>query len=168
MARSRFNGLKFVVIVGDKNKEIEINEKIKNYDLTSIVTIKGQVPYDRMPSLLNCCDILISHFNFHGKWPHNCSIKHLEYLSLGKPTVATNVGEVNFAIEHNINGILCDEGDVKQFSDSIVRLASDSKLREQMGRAGREKAIKELGWELNVSRIIGCLYPKGNHNTRYN
>ena len=67
------------------------------------------VPFYEMPSLLNCCDILISHFNFHGKWPHNCSIKHLEYLALGKPTVATNVGEVNFTIEQNLNGILCGE-----------------------------------------------------------
>ena len=159
-ARSRFDGLKFIVIVGDKNKESEVDETIKKHDLTSITTIMGQVPFSKMPSLLSCCDILISHFNFHGKWPHNCSIKHLEYLSLGKPTVATDVGEVNFAIEHNVNGLLCVEGDVDQFSESIIRLALDPILRDQLGRAGRKKALKELTWELNVGRITSCLDQK--------
>ena len=97
------------------------------------------------------------HFNFHGKWPHNCSIKHLEYLSLGKPVVATDVGEVNFAIEHNVNGILCNEGDVEGFAKSILTLSSDKLMRKKLGNAGRLKAVKELSWEKNTQRIVDAL-----------
>ena len=110
-----------------------------------------------MPSYLNCCDIFISHFNFHGKWPHNCPIKHLEYLALGKPTVATDVGEVNFAIEHNKNGFLCKEGDVMGFGDSILKLSSDEELRNQLGASGRSKAVEDLTWDKNVQNIINML-----------
>ena len=146
--------LKFLIIVGDKGKENELNKKIDEYKIKEKTTILCQIPFKKMPLILNCCDILISHFNFHGKWPHNCSIKHLEYLSIGKPTVATNVGEVNFAIEHGVNGLLCKEGDVEQFSSSIIRMANDFNFRSNLGKEGRTKAINELTWEANISRIL--------------
>ena len=120
--------LKNLIIVGDKSKETELSKKIADYEIENSTIILCQIPFEEMPKYLNCCDIFISHFNFHGRWPHNCSIKHLEYLSLGKPTIATNVGEVNFAIEHEENGLLSEEGNIDQFSDSIIRLANDKQL----------------------------------------
>lgn len=146
--------IKSLIIVGNKEKEIELRKKISKYGLESSSIILCQIPFNEMPAYLNRCDILLSHFNFHGKWPHNCSIKHLEYLSLGKPTVATDVGEVNFAIEHEVNGILCAEGDVEGFSNSIIRLANDSGLRKKLGSHGREKALQDLTWEANVDKIL--------------
>ena len=80
-ASMKIDHLKSLIIVGDQNKELEIQNKIIQYNLQDKTKILCQVPFEKMPSILNCCDILISHFNFHGKWPHNCSIKHLEYLS---------------------------------------------------------------------------------------
>jgi len=100
------------------------------------------------------CDILISHFNFHGVWPHNCSIKHLEYLSVGKPVVATDVGYVNFAIEDNINGILVKEGDVEGFVDAILALSKDRNKRKSLGNNGRIKAVNFLTWYENVNNFL--------------
>lgn len=156
-AAKKIAKLKFLIIVGDKEKEKKLHEKITKYKIKEKTTVLCQIPFVKMPLILNCCDILISHFNFHGKWPHNCSIKHLEYLSVGKPTVATDVGEVNFAIEHGVNGLLCKEGDVDQFSSSIIKMANDSELRTNLGKAGRIKATNELTWEANISRILDFL-----------
>ena len=156
-ASSEFNKLKYLIVIGDKSKEKELLLKIRDYNLQNSTKVLCQVPFYEMPSLLNCCDILISHFNFHGKWPHNCSIKHLEYLALGKPTVATNVGEVNFAIEQNLNGILCGEGNEEQFAKSIVHLAKNPDLRKKFGIAGREKALQQLDWRVNVENILDSL-----------
>ena len=149
--------IKFLIVTGDENKKIEIENRLFEHGITLHVKLLVQVPFSEMPSYLNCCDIFISHFNFHGKWPHNCSIKHLEYLALGKPTVATDVGEVNFAIEHNKNGFLCNEGDVMGFGDSILRLSSDEELRNQLGASGRSKAVEDLTWDRNVQNIINRL-----------
>ena len=156
-ASMKIDHLKSLIIVGDQNKELEIQNKIIQYNLQDKTKILCQVPFEKMPSILNCCDILISHFNFHGKWPHNCSIKHLEYLSSGKPTVATDVGEVNFAREHQVNGILCQEGNIEQFANSIADLAINYKLRSKLGKLGRKKAIKELTWGANITRILNFL-----------
>lgn len=149
--------IKFLLITGDSKKKVEIEEILSRYGIAAYVRLLLQIPFSKMPAYLNCCDILISHFNFHGKWPHNCSIKHLEYLALGKPAVATDVGEVNFAVEHNINGLLCAEGDIEGFGESILRLSYDEELRNKLGASGRSKAIKDLTWDKNVQNIINTL-----------
>lgn len=149
--------IKFLIITGDKEKKIEIDNILSAHGIKRYVKFLVQIPFTDMPGYLNCCDILISHFNFHGKWPHNCSIKHLEYLAVGRPAVATDVGEVNFAVEHNINGLLCDEGDVEAFGESILRLSSDEALRVRLGSQGRSKAVKDLTWDKNVRNIVGRL-----------
>jgi len=154
---SASNNISFLVIVGDSKKKTEIKKHLSGLGISHKVKTLLQVPFKNMPAYLNCCDILISHFNFHGKWPHNCSIKHLEYLSLGKPVVATNVGEVNFAIEHNVNGVLCDESDIKGFAQSILALSSDEVTRRRLGESGRVKAVKELSWERNTQRVVDAL-----------
>jgi glycosyltransferase involved in cell wall biosynthesis len=153
----RKNSLDFLIITGDKKKKVEIEEILSKHGISKYVKLLVQIPFSEMPNYLNCCDILISHFNFHGKWPHNCSIKHLEYLSLGKPAVASDVGEVNFAVEHNVNGLLCAEGDIKGFGESILRLSTDEGLRNNLGACGRSKAVKDLTWDKNVQNIINMM-----------
>ena len=101
----------FKLFIGDGSKKIEIDSKIESYGLKDSIVSEYEIPLNKMPEKMSECNILISHFNFHGVWPHICSIKHLEYMALSKPVVATNAGEVNFAIKHGHNGILVDEGD---------------------------------------------------------
>lgn len=153
-AISRSEWLRFLILSGDEEKKNELSKKLRLAGLDDAVKVVLRVPFDQMPDYYAVCDILISHFNFHGSWPHNCSIKHLEYLAMGKPAVATAVGEVNFAIEHDVNGVLCAEGEVEQFSDAIVRLASSPEWCNELGRAGRKKAENSLSWDANVHRIL--------------
>ena len=151
------NQVKFLLISGDKKKADKIYLQIKKNNLSDFVKLSVEVPFSEMPTMLNLCDICLSHFNFHKKWPHNCSIKHLEYLALAKPVVATDVGEVNFAVENSINGYLCKEGEIDEYVDAIDRLARDHFLRQKLGDNGRNKAILKLTWEKNIQRIINFI-----------
>jgi glycosyltransferase involved in cell wall biosynthesis len=118
------------------------------------VKLHVEIPFNEMPEILNICDICVSHFNFHKKWPHNCSIKHMEYMASGKPVVATDVGEVNFAIENDINGFLCREGKVLDYVNAIDRLANNPNLRKKFGNAGRLKSETTLTWKSNLEKIL--------------
>ncbi len=151
------NRVKFLLISGDKKKANYIYSLIKKDDLSNFVKLSVEVPFSEMPNVLNICDICLSHFNFHNKWPHNCSIKHLEYLALAKPVVATDVGEVNFAIENGINGYLCKEGAIDDYVNAIDLLAKSKKLRQQLGRTGSTKAVSDLTWKKNIERILNFI-----------
>ena len=149
--------LVFLVIVGDLKKASDLEQELAGSRLSTRVKVLKQIPFTDMPLYLNACDILISHFNFRGKWPHNCSIKHMEYLSVAKPVVATNVGEVNFAIENGVNGFLCKEGDIDGFATAISKLAFDNDMRQKFGAAGRSKAIETLSWDRHVNNVLEAI-----------
>lgn len=65
-------------------------------------------------------------------------------MAFGKPVVASRVGGIPETVDDGVSGILCEPGDVGQFTDAILRLAGDPELRVQMGRAGRAKVEHEF------------------------
>jgi glycosyltransferase involved in cell wall biosynthesis len=148
------NKIRYLLILGDRNKTNQMNNYIKQNNLMNYVKLHVEIPFNEMPEILNICDICVSHFNFHKKWPHNCSIKHMEYMASGKPVVATDVGEVNFAIENDINGFLCREGKVLDYVNAIDRLANNPNLRKKFGNAGRLKSETTLTWKSNLEKIL--------------
>ena len=144
----------FKLFIGDISKRNFVQGMIFDKNLSENIELKFQLDLKDMPKELNSCDILISPFNFKGKWPHICSIKHLEYLSVAKPVVATNVGEVNFAIKDNHNGFLINGGDIEDFANKIVTLSQSRTLRESFGNQGRKDVINFHTWGHHVSELI--------------
>ena len=69
---------------------------------------------------------------------------------MGLPIVTTDVTGCRETVEEGINGLLVPPRDVIALSCAIEKLIIDSMLREEMGRAGREKAIREF----DISTII--------------
>ena len=144
----------FKLFIGDKSKKIEIDSKIESYGLKDSIVSEYEIPLNKMPEKISECNILISHFNFHGVWPHICSIKHLEYMALSKPVVATNAGEVNFAIKHDHNGILVDEGDEDGFANAIIKLLDNKKFATKLGINGRKDVIDNHTWDRHVDKFM--------------
>ena len=153
----RDSNVLFKLFIGNNQMQELINHKIIKFGLEDFILSEYSIPLIQMPIKLSECEILISHFNFHGVWPHNCSIKHLEYMSMGKPVVATKVGEVNFAIEHEVNGLLVKEGDEDGFADSVLRLLRESHLRKELGDNGRQKVLEEYTWQRHVKKSLSKL-----------
>ena len=157
--------VEFRLFIGDKSKHDEIESKINENGLNDSINTFYSIPLDQMPEKLGECDLLISHFNFHGVWPHNCSIKHLEYMAMGKAVIATNVGEVNFAIKHNISGLLVDESDEDKFANEILRLLQDTTLARNLGNQARNQIVSSHTWNQHVERSLNFLIKITNYES---
>lgn len=70
----------------------------------------------------------------------------------GLPTIASRVGGVPYLIDHGVNGLLFEAGDVDTLAGHMVALASDPKLRERLGRRLLEKAKTEYSIETTIHR----------------
>jgi len=68
---------------------------------------------------------------------------------VGIPVVATNVGSTNEIVVDGETGLLTDLS-VKEFSDAVVKVATDSALRAKMGAAGKEYTMARYG----VDRLV--------------
>jgi len=74
-------------------------------------------------------------------------------LGLGKPVIMTRTPYIDCDIEAVGCGIWVDEGDVDGWAAALERLMSSPRLRDQMGRRGREFAERE--W--NMGRFENAL-----------
>ncbi|MGM9606692.1 MAG: polysaccharide pyruvyl transferase CsaB [Oscillospiraceae bacterium] len=72
----------------------------------------------------------------------------------GLPTVASRVGGVPYLIDHGVNGLLFEAGDVDALAGHMAALAADPGLRERLGRRLYEKAKAEYSIETTIQRQI--------------
>lgn len=68
----------------------------------------------------------------------------LEAASMAKPIVTTNTVGCREVVEDGVNGILVPVRDSETLARGIATLLDDEALRERMGKAGREKAVREF------------------------
>ena len=68
---------------------------------------------------------------------------------VGIPVVATNVGSTNEIVVNCETGLLTDLS-VKELSDAVAKVATDSALRAKMGAAGKEYTLTRYG----VARLV--------------
>jgi trehalose synthase len=84
-----------------------------------------------------------------------------EALYKGTPVVASKVGGIPLQVLDGENGFLHSPQDLKGFSDSVLKLLKDEKLRATMGKAGKEHVIKNflitrlmLDWLYLMNKVL--------------
>ena len=69
-----------------------------------------------------------------------------EAMAHGRPVVASAVGGLLDAVEDGVTGLLVPPHQPAALRSALERLLGDPELRDRLGRAGREKARRELSW----------------------
>ena len=78
----------------------------------------------------------------------------LEASSMGKPIVTTNSVGCKEVVDDGINGFLVPIKDSKSLAEKIKNLANNYELRENMGKASREKALNEFDIKVIVEQYL--------------
>ncbi|MEM9645165.1 MAG: glycosyltransferase family 4 protein [Planctomycetota bacterium] len=71
-----------------------------------------------------------------------------------KPVVATRVGALAECIEHETTGLLVPPNDSQKLADAIVRVLNDPEERSRMGRAGRNRLVRESAPEVVAQQTM--------------
>lgn len=66
----------------------------------------------------------------------------IEAMASGLPVVGSNSGGIADLVKDGVNGLLCEEKDVKQLRDNIGRLLRDEKLYKKIIRNGKKTLEK--------------------------
>ena len=78
----------------------------------------------------------------------------LEAAACGRPVVTTDVIGCREAIIDGETGILVPVRDADALAQALTRLIEDPALRERMGKAGRERAIREFDIRAVVAKHL--------------
>jgi len=139
-------------IVGDGIYTKEIAAYISNYRMGDSVNFRGWVHPDKMPFCLNGIDIglcpLIQDTKFNlSKSP----AKLLEYMSMERPAISSHIGEAGLIVEDGKDGFLAK--DRQDFIGKMEILATDSRLREEMGKNARIRILQNYSLSLAGDRL---------------
>ncbi len=98
----------------------------------------GKIPYSQMPGFMRSVDVLCVPCQPVAGWRPQFGIVNIEAMACGKPVVATNLGATSEVLPPGLQQFLVPPGGIEALARALSTLASDSKLRAQLGQEGRE------------------------------
>lgn len=113
----------------------------------------GPLEYNKVPSFLIDCDILVvprteskvNKISFPSKLP--------EYMAMGKPVVVSCTSDADKIVEHGVNGLLYNPGDIEGFKENILRLR-DPDLRMRLGYNAFQTVRDNFTWERQTNILV--------------
>jgi glycosyltransferase involved in cell wall biosynthesis len=120
-----------LVFVGKGDMEEELRAKALQMGSSGRVKFLGW--RDDIPEIMKILDVFVLPSLNEGM-----GRVLVEAMAAGRPVVASRVGGIPDLVKHGENGFLVEPGDVSGLSCAITKLLSDSKMRDEMGKKGRE------------------------------
>jgi glycosyltransferase involved in cell wall biosynthesis len=120
------------------------------------VIFAGHVAHERVPALLDACDMLLSpHVPLaDGSEFFGSPTKLFEYMAMGKGIVASRLGQIGEVLADQETALLTEPGNARELADAILHLARSRELRDRLGAAARQTAIERHTWKRNAGRVI--------------
>lgn len=146
------------LLIGSGALRGRVEEILREGGAIDRVIMLGAVEHERVPGLLDACDILVSpHVPLEdGSEFFGSPTKLFEYMAMGKAIVASRLGQIAEVLDDQESALLVEPGDARQLADAILRLSNSSELRERLGAAARRAAIEKHTWKQNAGVVLGA------------
>ncbi|MBP7821710.1 MAG: glycosyltransferase family 4 protein [Saprospiraceae bacterium] len=116
---------RFFIIGDDGGCKVEIEQKIKHYQLENVINIVGF--RNDIPSILKEINV----FLFTSKTEGLGSVL-LEVMSAGVNIVSTNAGGISEILQDGVNALLANVGDAVQLADAVHSIINDADLAKKL------------------------------------
>jgi len=145
MLASRWPAL-HVILVGDGECRTSLEAEAASLGIADRVRFAGMRPQE--PNMHAAFDISVCCSTSEG-FPNSV----VEAMAVGRPVVATNVGGIPDAVEHERTGLLVPARDATQLAAAIDALLADPAKRQRFGDAGRAIARQRFSATQVMSKL---------------
>jgi glycosyltransferase involved in cell wall biosynthesis len=144
------------LLVGSGSLHVEVEKRLEAEVATGRVIFTGAVGHERVPTLLDACDILVApHVPLvDGSEFFGSPTKIFEYMAMGKGIVASPLGQIGEVLVEGETALLVQPGDVRELKEALLRLVEDKGMRRSLGVKAREVAEREHTWRHNAERVL--------------
>jgi glycosyltransferase involved in cell wall biosynthesis len=144
------------LLVGSGSLHAEVEQQLEAETRAGRVIFTGAVGHDRVPKLLDACDILVApHVPLaDGSDFFGSPTKVFEYMAMGKAIVASRLGQIGEVLTDQETALLVEPGNVSELAAAIVKLVESEELRARLGTNAREIAEREHTWKHNARRVL--------------
>jgi glycosyltransferase involved in cell wall biosynthesis len=144
------------VFVGSGSLRERVEGILRNEIEARRVIFTGAVAHERVPALLDACDILVApHVPLaDGSDFFGSPTKIFEYMAMGKAIVASRLGQIGEVLSDGETALLVEPGNINQLAAALVRVAGSSELRARLGPNARDVAVTNHTWGHNARRVL--------------
>jgi len=144
------------LLVGSGSLHAEVTKQLEREVDERRVIFTGAVGHDRVPKLLDACDILVApHVPLAGGSEFFGSpTKIFEYMAMGKGIVASRLGQIGEVLVDRETALLVEPGHVDELTAAIIEMVRSDSLRVTLGTKAREVAEREHTWKHNAQRVL--------------
>lgn len=135
------------IFIGSGIWRDRLAEKARALGVEGAVRFHGLVPPSAIPGLLNGCDGVI-----HPSLREGLARVLPQSLIVGRPVISYDVDGAREVVLPE-TGVLLPPRDLGGLRDAILRLARDSKLREEMGMTGRARFADLFRYQTMTRRL---------------
>ncbi len=83
-------------------------------------------------------------------------VAHLAF-TMGRPVVATRVGDIPAVVRDEVSGLLVPPDDPDALAEAMIRVLTDAELAASMGKAGAESLAESASWDEVADRFLRAL-----------
>lgn len=140
-----------LTLVGRSTKENDdnIQKFVQENNLSKYVTCPGALYDEEKYKAFSLADVFV-HPTLNDYFP----LVLLEAMQFGLPIVSTLVGGIPEIVEHNVNGLLCEPGDVSSLEKNLLSIINDVQLRNRLGKKSRELYLTNYTPEIFSKKLF--------------
>ena len=137
-----YDSLKFLIASLNLENQVVFTGWIDNIDLPEYIASAdlGILPF------MNCSHIRITIAN-----------KIFDYMAMNKAFLASDVPPMRRIVEETGAGILFQPENIEDFSSKVIRLASDSAMRQELGQKGLEAVRTKYNWLYDEKKLFQAI-----------
>jgi glycosyltransferase involved in cell wall biosynthesis len=136
-----------IIGYGNQTEIDQIKDRIKKYRLGDVIHFPGIVPYDKLSTYIEQCNIGVSYIPITNEFDIQPPTKTIEYLLAGLPTIATATSE-NQKLINAENGVLIQDT-VSGFYEGLCKIKESSYDNDLI----RQKMV-DFTWKNRVHKFL--------------
>ena len=144
------------VVIGEGSDKERVVSLAKQNSLTNMTFI-GQQPREKIPAYIAASQACLVHLKKSDVFKTVIPTKMLEFMSCGRPVILGVEGHARSIVEDAKAGVFVEPENASQLSQAILRLASDAKVREELGRNGRDYILRNFSRPVTADRYLKVL-----------
>jgi glycosyltransferase involved in cell wall biosynthesis len=145
--KPRFPDLK-IVLAGDGFERPALAKLADELGIARDVTFLGWVPNSELPPYYRAAAVSVIPSLEEG-----FGIPAAEAMGCEVPVVASDAGGLPEVVENGVTGLVVPRGDSGALAQAIGSLLADPARRQQMGKAGRARALRLFDWDRSAEQF---------------
>lgn len=147
------------LVAGDGPHRSDLQDLARELGVESRVTFLGRVPDGSLPTFYASLDLFVMPSRHDEVTGHveGFGIVYLEAALQGVPSIGSRTGGIPEAVLDGETGLLVAAEDPDELAAAVVRVATDSQLRNALGAAAKRRAHEEFSWDRLVEQVNALL-----------